>query len=126
MKIFEKTTSTWDSKVNFVDNNDVYVGYDIEQLCFEDAGWFVADKITPYNRDESSRKEYDVEDYVFDKDFFQTVDSDALDEGCMVAFKLVSKGKPDLFLHLYNCQNGFYGHGFTVKHSGEIVDEGEL
>lgn len=37
MKIFDK-----DGKVNFVDENNVIVGYDTNQHCSEHAGWFIA------------------------------------------------------------------------------------
>ncbi len=76
-----------------------------------------------------------MSDYVFDKDFFQTIDylkdsdgSDwnALDSGSVAVFRIVGKENKELFLHLFNCHNGYYGHGFEVKHGGEIVNEGTL
>lgn len=122
MKIFTGNESSWQEKVNFVDENDVFVGYDMEQDCCEHADWFIANKITPYSYDDEDKKEVpDVEAYSFDKDFFQTVESQDLDEGGMVAFRLVADGKPDLYLHLFNAHNGYYGHGFEVKHGGETV-----
>ena len=128
MKIFEKSDSSWSDKVNFVDENDVFVGYDMGQDCCEHADWFITDKITPYNydNDDDSKDTPDVEGYNFDKDFFEDVESSDLDEGSMVAFKLVADNKPDLYLHLFNCHNGYYGHGFEVKHGGETVKEGCL
>ncbi len=110
-------------KVNFVDENNIFVGYDLGQDCCEYADWFVADQITPYTYDpDAAPKEVpDIEAYNFDKDFFQCVDSGDLDEGGMVAFRLVADEKPDLYLHLFNSHNGYYGHGFEVKHGGEIV-----
>ena len=43
MRIFEGG-DTWFRKINFVDTNDVYVGFNIEQSCCEDFGHlFVAD-----------------------------------------------------------------------------------
>ncbi len=128
MKIFADDTSSWGDKANFVDKNDVFVGYDLSQDCCETADWYIKDSITPYkyDTDEDSKETPDVEDYVFDKDFFESVESGDLDEGEMVVFKLVAESKPDLYLHLFNCHNGYYGHGFEVKHSGEIVRQGCL
>ena len=40
MRIFEK-----DNKHNFVDENNVYVGYDSYQSCCENADWFIASYI---------------------------------------------------------------------------------
>lgn len=128
MKIFKEEESSWDAKVNFVDGNNVFVGYDTDQCCCEHADWFIADTITSYSYDSyrDSKEVPCVEDYVFDKDFFQEIESVDLDEGGMVAFRLIAKDKPDLYLHLFNCHNGFYGHGFEVKHGGEIVKSGCL
>lgn len=128
MKIFEGKNSSWSDKVNFVDKNDIFVGYDTGQDCCEDAGWFIADKITPYSYsdDEEQKITPDVECYDFDADFFEAVESSDLDSGGMVAFKLVASGRPDLYLHLFNAHNGYYGHGFEVKHGGETVKDDYL
>ena len=40
MKIFDGDFD----KVNFVDENNVFVGYDLLQDCCEDANWFIADR----------------------------------------------------------------------------------
>lgn len=127
MKIFERDKSSFYEKINFVDGNDVFVGYDLSQDCCEDAGWFIAHKITPYDYNDTFDKLIpDVEAYCFDKDFFQQVESYDLDGGGMVVFRLLADGEPDLYLHLYNCHNGYYGHGFEVKHGGEVVREAWL
>lgn len=128
MKIFMGAESSWASKVNFVDGNDVFVGYDMEQCCCEHADWFITGEVTPYayEGDHDSKETPDIEDYFFDKEFFQEVESSNLDEGGMVAFKLIAENKPDLYLHLFNAHNGYYGHGFEVKHGGETVKSGCL
>ena len=119
MKIFEQE----DCKVNFVDENNVFVGYDLAQDCCEDAGWFIADKIVGYDYDGNTDnlKTPDVCDYTFDKFFFEQVESASLDEGGQVAFRLTAKNKSDLYLNIYNCHNGYYCHCFEVKHGGEVV-----
>lgn len=128
MKIFTGDESSWHEKVNFVDENDVFVGYDMGQDCCEHADWFIADKITPYSYKDDYDKapSPDVTEYAFDKDFFQEVESPDLDAGGMVAFRIVADGKPDLYLHLFNAQNGYYSHGFEVKHGGEKVRDDYL
>lgn len=131
MKILD-SNETYGGHVNFIDDNDVFVGYDLSQDCCEDANWYTADSIIPYSYEcnqgdvKQPTEVPDVSDYNFNPDFFQEVASSDLDFGEMVVFKMVAEGKPDLYLHLYNCHNGYYGHGFEVKHGGEIVRSGTL
>lgn len=127
MMIFENENSSWSDKVNFVDGNDVFVGYDLGQKCCENAGYFLADNISSEIQDMAGFGHPDTDDYLFDKDFFQNVSSDDLVNVNMVVFRLFNKGKPDLFLHLYNVSNnGYYAHGFEVKHNGVTVKSDSL
>lgn len=125
MKILDDN-SKYGGHVNFIDNNDVFVDYDLSQSCCEHADWYIADEIIPYSSDDANHETPDVSDYVFSLDFFQDVPSSDLDEGGMAVFKLIADGKIDLYLHLFNCHNGYYGHGFEMKHGGEIVNDGCL
>lgn len=120
MKIFEKDKSSYHSKVNFVDDNDVFVGYDMSQFCCEDAGWFISEEITPYRWEGMPKgSEYDLEKYVFEKSFEKEIEGGNLDCGTMVIFKLISEDNPDLYLHIYNAHNGYYSHGLEVSMEGE-------
>ena len=122
MKIFDQTEE-FPGKVNFVDENNVCLGYDLQQGCCENADWFISDKeVETYDVDELK---FDVEDYVFDPVYFKEVNCSGLDEGGMVRFRLVN-GDSELFIHLYNCQNGYYGHGFEFKIGDEIRQEDTL
>ena len=122
MKIFDQTEE-FPGKVNFVDENNVCLGYDLQQDCCEDADWFISDKEEKtYDVD---TLEFDVEDYVFDPAYFKYVASSDLDEGGMVRFRLVN-GDNELFIHLYNCHNGYYEHGFEFKIDDEIRQEDTL
>ena len=119
MKVFEE----FENKVNFVDDNDVYVGYDLGQDWCEHAGWFIQDKI---EKDTETNSLFcDLTKYIFDKDFYEEIQDG--DGGGTAIFKLTApNNKPDLYLHLFNVHNGYYGHGFTVKHNGVIVKGGYL
>ena len=112
MKIFDSRNG-WSSKVNFVDENNLVVGYDMSQGCCEVANWYIADQVT--NRDpEKSYEEGAFEGFVFDPDFFEDVDGN-YDAGGCVAFKLVKENANPLYLHIYNSHNGYYGHGFSFQ-----------
>ena len=135
MKIFNKTEPFAD-KVNFIDDNNVVLGYDTSQLCCETADWFIADKVTPellsYDGDDIN---VDLEGWNFDRFFFQEIDYveggnsnhkyNDLNEGGMVVFR-ITKGNQEKFLHLYNCHNGYYSHGFEFKNGKQIIQDGSL
>lgn len=111
MKIFHKTEN-FSSKVNFVDTYNVFLGYDTEQDCCEYADWFISEK---QHKDipESLNQPDEMDGWVFDIDYFEKVDNEQVfDEGEMVVFR-ITKGKEEKFLHLFNCHNGYYGHGFS-------------
>lgn len=120
MKIFEKE----DVRVNFVDENNVFVGYNLMQDCCECADWFISNKIENEILD---TKDLKIKDYIFDKTFFEELENcPTLDEGRMIIFKLVCTGKPDLYLHLFNSHNGYYSHGFEFGIGEDILKEGSL
>lgn len=127
MKIFEDMKGSWgDRKVNFVDENNVFVGYEMIQQCCEHAGWFIADEISEDTITQSEVSEF--QGWVFDVEFFKKIErkeeverwekGKLNDDGEMVIFRLV-KGDQEKFLHLFNCHNGFYYHGFEFVVNGE-------
>ncbi len=120
MKVFTGENS-FPQKVNFIDDNNVSVGYDIDQCCCEHADWFIAEKITPYDFDMELNKPTELPGYEFDPRFFQSAENGELDEGRIITFRLVAEEKPDLYLHLFNAHNGYYGHGFELKRGGRVV-----
>lgn len=124
MRIFQAK-----GKINFVDTNDVYVGFDNFQCCCESFGFFFSNTIPsklPDNFDKEN-KPGDLEDYVFDMSFFKkNQPNDQWNEENFVTFRLAAMRWREVFLTLYNCHNGYYGHGFTVEHGGITVREGGL
>ena len=122
MKIFTPDNSTWGAKVNFVDNNNVLVGYDMESNCCEDFGWYISQQ-KRNDTDDDIPVTDDVEGYVFDPGYFEQSEIANGDCGGIVRFRLICEGKPDLFLHLFNDHNGYYAHGFTVSHSGVVIKD---
>lgn len=116
------------SKVNFVDDMNVLVGFDLAQDCCEYARWWITDStVAPEPHEEApnrmaGRTDDDLLPYRFDPSTCdkRPVTKDALlyEEGGAVVFRLVAPGKPDLWLWLANTQNGYYSHGFTVAVGG--------
>lgn len=150
MKIFDSTNSPWMSKVNFIDENNVGVGYDLSQCCCEYAGWFISDKpedvILGYQpRDleyiilgyqpsdledcqfDTKYQPRDLEDWRFDPSYFSVAaEAKGLDCGGMVRFRLVSNDGREKFLHLFNVHNGYYAHGFEMSVGGQVVRTGDI
>lgn len=126
MRIFENDTSSWSSKVNFVDEHNTFIGYDMEQKCCEDAGWFIVNKIHTCFDEEASYITPCVNDYAIDKYFFISVEEESLNDGGMVCFRLISEGLEDLFLHIYNSHNGYYYHGLQMKYDGVVIKDEKL
>lgn len=127
MQVFD-AKSGWGSKVNFVDEHNVLVGYDLSQNCCETADWFISEKVESdyeFGSDLNQPRE-SLGAYVFDAAFHKQFPAPGLDEGEMAVFKLVCDGKPDMFLHLFNCHNGYYSHGFEQKVGDIVVREGYL
>ena len=121
MKIF----FTEGVKVNFVDENNVFCGYDLNQDCCEYADWFIDSKIWRDDIPDDSKNlqpiDEDLSGWVFDKEFFEEIgNSEKYDEGGMVVFK-ITKGKEEKFIHIFNSHNGYYSHGFEFKSGDDVI-----
>lgn len=112
-------------KVNFVDANNVAVGFDAEQNCCENFGWKFTDDPKGGNEVCDDRI---LEAYNFDPNFFHEYSEwDHGDRSKQSAvLKLVDEGKPDLFLTLFNSHNGYYSHGFECAVGGVVLHKGKL
>jgi hypothetical protein len=129
MKIFINN-EIWNEKVNFVDENNVLLGYSMSQNCCEDADWFIDDKPwmtrTPDNRQDYQKTEgYDG--WVFDTTYYQLIEDkeDIFDCGGMAIFKITKDGK-EKFIHIFNHHNGYYSHGFEFKAGEEALKDWRL
>jgi len=124
MQVFNKKEN-WSEKVNFVDENNVVLGYDLEQDCCEHADWFIADrpmkKICERKTDNPR-----LSGYVFDTKYFESIQNeDESEEGGMAIFR-ITNGKKEKFIHIYNSHNGYYSHGFDFKAGQKIIQDGVL
>ena len=122
MKIFERK-----NKINFVDKNNVFVGYDLESQCCEDANWFInPQKITSTSFKQLNKlikEKINTDDYVFDPQFFeQHISNMAFGlDSVIIIFKLIKPNYQPLYLHIFNVHNGYYAHGFVMKINEKIV-----
>lgn len=128
MRVFEEDNGSFRERVNFVDENNVYVGYDMSQCCCEHAGYFFtlkapdsATSMDPVDGDDPLIKSMGLackerlERYRFNVDYCVQLEDGDCDNGGNAIFKLEAEGLPDLYLVLFNVHNGYYGHGFTFE-----------
>lgn len=137
MKIFISSRSSTDEVVNFIDKNNVLVGYDTTQNCCESAGWYLSPTAEQNDNEivsgdcegwipDNDALEF-FADWIFDIEFCQEteLDDDDGDYDCEAVFRM-TKGNSEQFLHLYNHHNGYYSHGFVVKKDDKVTHEGDL
>lgn len=113
------------TKTNFVDANNVLVGYDLAQDCCEHARWWIS--TVPLSGENGHEdRDVDLSTYAFDPTWVTTArkisSSTEDDQGGRISFRLVSAiGEPELFLTLANAHNGYYCHGFWVEIGGKTI-----
>ena len=126
MRIFTEKTGSYNQKINFVDENDVFVGFDMAHDCCEVFGWFINhEKLLKEDYTQSNEKDYQsLDGWLFDKTFIETHPSQK--EGGALKIFRIHKGDKELFIHIYNYHNGYYSHGFQFKDKDSIIEEGSL
>lgn len=121
----------FEGKVNFVDSNNVVLGYDLYQDCCEHAFWTISKdkegKDIIHHGDDASLigNQFPVDGFVFDPGFYENV-SNQYEESNIAIFRLVKISYKqfeeiveELFIRLENHHNGYYSHGFTFR--GSII-----
>lgn len=122
MRVFEK-----DGKVNFVDDNNVFVGYDARQHCCEDAGYVITEhEVLTGIQSISGIEDKDFPGYNFDTTYIKDVYEDSLQSGGAVIFKCVDGKGGSIYVTIFNAHNGYYSHGFAMKKDEECIHEGYL
>lgn len=120
MKIFET-----EYKINFVDDNNVFVGFDNFKECCEAFGWSLTREF-PVDGFKQNRDEINPDGFQFDVTYMEKVSqSDEWDISEAVVFRLTN-GLEEIFLTLWNHHNGYYSHGFEMKAGDECLFDGAL
>ena len=119
--------------INFIEDENTFVGYNYEQSCCEDFGWRLAEESSPASIIDGSKNDHNKNEdglqneypgYKFDKSFDIVEVQD--DNGGEVRFRLIKDQAPNLILTLYNYHNGYYSHGFTFTINGKSKTTGSL
>ena len=133
MKYFKSDVAIWGEKINFVDENNVLVGYDYSGQCCENFGWCIGEKVSMNLEDalfndtkEDSCIDEQLKGWTFDTKFFEEIlEEESFNDIHFVVFRLV-KGDQERFLHLYNIHNGYYSHGFEFQQDDTILKQGAI
>jgi hypothetical protein len=113
MKVFEDGKS-WGRKINYVDENNVVLGFDMDQQCCENFGHGVFAN-PPQSLSDTEIVDVDLANYRFAADAKPVNCKSYDDEGGGLAFRIVADGLPDLYVAIWNHHNGYYSHGFNWK-----------
>ena len=116
--IFDRTEK-FPGKVNFIDDRNNLIGFDMESSCCEDFGWIING--TEYS-DKRGGGIFILEEYYFNKRSLKI--NRRNDEGGEIIITLRGKKRksfiesvklPNLYLHIFNNHNGYYSHGFELS-----------
>ena len=121
MRLFTSKDSFY-NKLNLVDENDVFVGYDYSQDCCEHFG---------YRWETSCRthlQEPDLNGAVFTKRHkkLESTDDYYDDCECEYGFEIKLNNGNLIWFVIYNYHNGYYGHGFDFTDKEEKITSGVL
>lgn len=122
MKYFES-----DHRHNWVDENNVFVGYDSMQCCCEQHGWHLTDKVPLHDGSEEDAMTPPADgwdNYRFVPEFFSEINGG---EGGTATFKIQNiSTQKILYLSIWNYHTGYYAHGFEFKDGDKVLEEGRL
>lgn len=124
-------------KINFVDKQNCFVGFDLQHQCSESFGWFISD--VAYSPKIINEKRFpdevvgslpeeivDFGDWIFVPTYvFYSEESPSygdrsdISQGGMLRFKLEKPvGRGEKYLHIFNFHLGYYAHGFKINFEG--------
>ena len=123
MKIFNR-----DGKVNFIDKNNVLVGFDYVSCCCENFGYFLTPtkptSLDPIDVLQESDEAFSG--FVFDTKYCDDIAfGGEWNDSSASVFRL-TRGDETIFLTLHNTHNGYYGHGFDMTLDGARLHSGCL
>ena len=124
MKFFER-----DVKYNWVDDNNVLLGFDAFQCCCESFGSCYHTDLKRPQGSQITLEDSQLDEYEFDPDFYEygNYEEDCEEGGSFtVRMRKISNPNSTLYLTIYNSHNGYYSHGFTFDKGGITIHHGGL
>ena len=105
--------------INFIDEEDNFVGFRSDQCCCENFGWHITDSNDEHINIVENDSDF-LSGFLFNTNKEPTESADSgYGDGGSVAFQLVNyQTKETLCLTLYNHHNGYYSHGWQSSFGG--------
>ena len=116
-----------DCRMNWIDSNNIFVGFSDEAGCCEEWGGDFYDSLGANAR----RLDIDLEvsnNWVFDPSFYDAnpmIEIERHSGAICAAFRLVD-GDKEMFLVLWNDHNGYYAHGFEFCNGDTVIVKDRL
>jgi hypothetical protein len=106
--------------INFIDENDLYIGFDDNQCCCEYVDYFVSDLSDTSCEFADQMPDHDLAGWNFVDprilpETFVDLEDPYADEGGHIAFMIVHPEFGSKWLHFFNIHNGYYGHTVLMR-----------
>jgi hypothetical protein len=129
MKLFIRGDE-WSQRWNFVDDNNVILGYCAEQNCCERFGFKILAEGVEVADDQTDIEAINavIEGFEFDPAFHKVVEAvDEDSDQCVgVAEFRATRGEAEIMVRLFNYHNGYYSHGFAFSRGESNISSGYL
>ncbi len=113
--------------INFIDEHDNFVGYQLSQICCEQATWAIVSE-QPTNKKkaiQSTVQPEELEGYYLDTRWFKQKNFKDTDTDAVI-FRMKKDKHPHRYIVFTNTQNGYYSHGYTCSIGGQVWKSGKL
>lgn len=129
MKLFIRGDK-WSKRWNFVDDNNVVLGYCAEQDCCEHFGFKIILGGVEVASDETDIEATNevLDGFEFDPEFAEAVNASEEDSdqcGGVAEFR-ATRGDAEIRIRLFNYHNGYYSHGFAFSRGETEIRSGCL
>ena len=129
MKLFIRSDE-WSERWNFVDDNNVVLGYCAEPCCCEHFGFKIISggaEVADHKTDIEATNAV-LDGFEFDPEFAEVANASEEDsDQCSgVAEFRATRGDAEIRIRLFNYHNGYYSHGFAFSRGESEIRSGYL
>lgn len=120
-----------DGKFNWIDDNNVLLGFEDSQQCCERYGYLyhtsLEDPTSVVPLADAELDEFNFDPFFHACGIFSSCSTKEFDYPQTFTVKLLNKEEAaSLYLTIYNSHNGYYTHGFSFDNGKTTIHKGEL